>query len=115
MKRKGNRWTAWVVLSALICSVFMALTVVFAVADDWVWFFVMLGLTVGGGVFLGIMLERHSAYAMKLWEHKMLCEFLEFARANYKAQGIETDKEPFEEFLARDCAGGEKNGKGCQE
>ena len=45
----------------------------------------------------------------------MLCEFLEFARENYKAHGIDTDKEPFEEFLARDCAGGEKNGKGGQE
>ena len=115
MKRRGNPWTAWVVVASLCCSVVMALTVVFAVADEWVWFFVLLGLTVGVGIFVGIVLERHSSYAMKLWKHQMLREFLEFARENYKAQGIKADKEPFEEFLARDCAGGEKNGKGGQE
>lgn len=115
MNRRGNPWTAWVVVASLCCSIVMALAVVFAVADEWVWFIVMLGLTVGGGIFVGIVSERRSAYAMRLWERKMLCEFLEFARANYKAQGIETDKEPFEEFLARDCSWGEKNGKGSQE
>lgn len=110
MKKWNNPWTRAVVALAIVACVAVAFVVVWAVRGAWVLFALELAVAVAACVVLGVLVEKSSAWLWQKVQEETLRDFLEFARANCRAQGVATDGEPFEEFLRREGES-EKGGK----
>ena len=101
-RRRENPWTAWVVAGVAAILAMSVLVVVACHIESMGVFLIALFGAILAAVFFGIMLEKRKQYLWQLAQQAMLREFLEFARENCRAQGIDTENEPFEEFLKRE-------------
>lgn len=109
MKKGRNPFTAWAVGALVAAAVAFAVALVFATEGDYGWYVLCESVGVVASIFLGMMMEKRSSYAVRLEQERELREFLEFIRAVSKGVNVVADKEPFDEFLKRESGGDGKS------